>query len=103
MAKEEIIFIAFFSSLSLNFFNFELYFKDTLRVTDNMKYIYEDKSDIPDLQSFKRVLIVECLKRSFFQNVPMKTYNMLKLPLIMAPALLREQCNSDIKGCLLYY
>ena len=68
-----------------------------------MKFLYEDKSDIPDLESFKQELLVECLKRSFFQNVPMKTYNMLKLPLIMAPGLLREQVNSDIKGCFVYY
>ena len=77
--------------------------KDSLRVTDNMKFVYEDKSPIPDLESFKQELLVECLKRSFFQNVPMKTYNMLKLPLIMAPGLLREQVNSDIKGCFVYY
>ena len=68
-----------------------------------MKFLYEDKSDIPDLESFKQELLVECLKRSFFQDVPMKTYNMLKLPLIMAPGLLREQVNSDIKGCFVYY
>ena len=76
--------------------------KDTLRITDNMVFEYDDKSDIPDLESFKQGLIVESLKRSFFQNVAPKTYNMLKLPLIIAPGLLREQTNNDIKGCFVY-
>ena len=83
--------------------NFERFKKDTLTVTENMIYDYEDESDIPDLESFKQELLLECLKRSFFQNVPKKIYNMLKLPLIMAPGLLREQCNSDVKGSLVYY
>ena len=71
--------------------------KDCLTITANMIYNYEDQSDPPDLESFKQKLVQECLKRSFFQNEPMKSYQMLKLPLIIAPSLLREQINNDIK------
>ena len=66
-------------------------------MTENMVYDYRDTSDPPDLDSFKLELVQESLKRSFFQNVPRKTYQMLKLPLIVAPSLLREQTNNDIK------
>lgn len=76
--------------------------KDTLKVTENMVYNYEDNSDPPDLETFKQELVVECLKRSFFQNVPKKIYNMLKLPLIVPPSLLREQLNNDIKESIVY-
>jgi hypothetical protein len=68
-----------------------------------MVYDYTDQSDPPDLESFKLELVQECLKRSFFQNVPMKTYQMLKLPLIIPPSLLREQLNSDIKGSIVFH
>ena len=77
--------------------------KDSLTVTENMVYDYTDQSDPPDLESFKLELVQECLKRSFFQNVPMKTYQMLKLPLIIPPSLLREQLNSDIKGSIVFH
>ena len=71
--------------------------KDSLRITENMVYDYEDQTTPPDLETFKQMLVRECLKKSFFQNQPMKTYQMLKLPLIIAPSLIREQVNNDIK------
>ena len=67
-----------------------------------MVYDYRDTSDPPDLDSFKLELVQESLKRSFFQNVPRKTYQMLKLPLIVAPSLLREQTNNDIKESIVF-
>ena len=76
--------------------------KDTLTITENMIFDYEDESNIPDLESFKIDLVLELLKRSYFQKVPRKTYNMLKLPLIIAPGLLREQVNNDIKETIVY-
>ena len=63
-----------------------------------MKYDYNDDSCPPNLEDFKQDLVLECLKRSFFQNVPKKDFNMLKLPLIIPPSLLGEQQNNDIKG-----
>ena len=71
--------------------------KDSLKRTDNMVYDYDDTSDPPDLESFKQKLVQECLRRSFFQNEPNKIYNMLKLPLIIAPSVLGKQVNTDTK------
>jgi hypothetical protein len=62
-----------------------------------MHYNYDDPSDPPDLETFKMDLIQTTLKKSFFQNEPPKPYKMLKLPIIMAPSLLRQQTNNDIK------
>ena len=62
-----------------------------------MHYNYDDLSDPPDLETFKMDLIQTTLKKSFFQNEPPKPYQMLKLPIIMAPSLLRQQTNNDIK------
>ena len=71
--------------------------KDTIKKTTNMVYEYADTSSPPDLESFKQELIQQTFKKSFFQNEPPKNYQMLKLPLIIAPGLLRRQTNHDIK------
>ena len=76
--------------------------KDTLKRTKNMIFDYDDKSNIPDLENFKLDLVLECLKKSYYQNVPLKVYNMLKLPLVIAPKLLREQINTDSKESIVY-
>ena len=62
-----------------------------------MVYDYEDTSDIPDLQTFKKSLIEELFKSAFFQHKSTKTYNMLKLPIIAAPSILGEQVNNEMK------
>ena len=36
-------------------------------------------------------------RQSFFQNEPLQEYNMLKLPIIIAPCLLRKQVNNDVE------
>ena len=71
--------------------------KDSLPRSDNMVYDDKDTSDPPDLEFFKLKLVQECLRKSFFQNEPPKTYNMLKLPLIIAPKVLGKQVNTDTK------
>ena len=60
-----------------------------------MEYNYEDTSEVPDLQDFKEDLIEDILKSVFFQNKSERKYNMLKLPIIMAPSLTRKQVNND--------
>ena len=62
-----------------------------------MIFDYTITENPPNLETFKQELIEDCLMRSFFQNVPRKNFNMLALPLIIAPSLLREQTNNDIK------
>ena len=61
-----------------------------------MKFDFEDNSDPPSLEEFKGQLIVQLLKRAFWQNEPPMEINMLKLPIIMAPGLLAKQVNSDV-------
>ena len=61
-----------------------------------MKFDFKDNSDPPSLEDFKLRLIVQLLKRAFWQNEPPLELNMLKLPLIMSPGLLGKQVNSDV-------
>ena len=56
---------------------------------------YEDESEPPNLEDFKLELAKTTLRQSFYQNEPKKIYNMLKLPLIIAPKLLSRQVNND--------
>ena len=76
--------------------------KDSVKVRENMIYDYNDHSDPPDLETFKQELVQMLLKKSFFQNEPKKIYQMLKLPLIIAPSLLDTQTNSDYKDSHVY-
>ena len=71
--------------------------KDSIKIFDNMVFDYEDHSEPPNLDEFKLDLVSTSLKRSFYQNEPPKTYNMLKLPLIIAPGLLGKQINNDFQ------
>ena len=59
--------------------------KDSLVVTDNMKCDYIVDNCPPNLEDFKQDVVLECLKRCFRQNVTMKDFNMLKLPLNILP------------------
>ena len=68
-----------------------------IMIFDNMVFDYEDHSEPPNLDEFKLDLVSTSLKRSFYQNEPPKTYNMLKLPLIIAPGLLGKQINNDFQ------
>ena len=62
-----------------------------------MKFDYKDKSDPPDLESFKSKLVHHLFKTAFWQNEPKLVINMLKLPSIIAPGLVSKQVNNDIK------
>ena len=60
-----------------------------------MKFDYDDASDIPDLSVFTDELIEEVLCSALFQHKSEKKFNLLKLPLLMAPKLLRKQMNNE--------
>jgi hypothetical protein len=62
-----------------------------------MKFDYKDKSDPPDLASFKSKLVVHLFKTAFWQNEPKLPINMLKLPSIISPDLIAKQVNNDVK------
>lgn len=61
-----------------------------------MEYNYDDSSEIPNLEDFKEELIEEILMSVFFRKKSDHKINMLKLPIISAPSLLRKQVNNDI-------
>ena len=61
-----------------------------------MEYNYDDSSEIPNLEDFKEELIEEILMSVFFRKKSDHKINMLKLPIITAPSLLRKQVNNDI-------
>ena len=60
-----------------------------------MVYDFEDKSDPPDLHEFKSKLATHVFKTALFQNEPMLSVNMLKLPLIMPDSMVGRKINSD--------
>ena len=62
-----------------------------------MDYNYEEASEIPDLQTFKRILIEDLFKSAFFQQSSNQNYLMLKLPVIAAPSIIGEQVNNENK------
>ena len=70
--------------------------QDSIRVSRNMEYNYQDTSEVPSLEEFKEELIEDLLKSAFFQFKSDKKYNMLKLPVIAAPCLIGKQVNNDI-------
>ena len=53
-----------------------------------MKYDYEDDSDIMTLEDTKNMMIEDLFLSIFFQHRNSKTYNMLKLPIILPPVTL---------------
>ena len=61
-----------------------------------MEYNYDDSTEIPNLEDFKEELIEEILMSVFFRKKSDHKINMLKLPIISAPSLLRKQVNNDI-------
>ena len=60
-----------------------------------MVYDYEDTSEVSSLEDFKTNLIEDLFLSVFFQHKSDRVYNMLKLPIIMPPSLLRSQVNND--------
>jgi hypothetical protein len=62
-----------------------------------MDYNYEETSEIPDLQTFKRTLIEDLFKSAFFQQISDQKYLMLKLPVIAAPSIIGKQVNNENK------
>ena len=71
--------------------------KDSIQITPDMKYDYNDQSDPPTLAEFQKDLVLHLFKTAFWQNEPPFKVNMLKLPLLIAPGLLGTQRNSDVK------
>ena len=71
------------------------FFQLCIKVTRNMVYNYEDHSEIPDLDTFTDELIEDILCSAFFQHKSDKKYDMLKLPVLMAPCLFRQKVNSE--------
>ena len=76
--------------------------KDTIHIKDNLVYDFESNDNIPSLHEFKLKMVKQMLRSGFFQNEKKENVNMLKLPIIMAPKLLRSQVNNDIKKRTLY-
>ena len=72
------------------------YFQDTIAVTKNMTYNFEeDDVELPTLEEFKTRLASQMLRSSFFQDEEKEIFDMTRLPNIIAPRLLKKQTNSD--------
>ena len=74
--------------------------KDTIKVSENMIFDHTDTSEPPNLNDFKMELVNASLRSAFYQKEPPRVWNMLKLPLIIAPCLLGKQQNDDFKESL---
>ena len=60
-----------------------------------MVYDFQQNDEIPSLESFKVRLARQMMRSAFFQHEPKEAFDMLKVPLIIAPKLLKQQVNSD--------
>ena len=69
--------------------------KDTIHLTENLVYDFDSTEDVPSLYDFKTRLARQMLRSSFFQNEEKEKFNMVKLPIIMAPKLLKSQVNNS--------
>ena len=69
--------------------------KDTIQVSKNMIYDFEEHTEIPDLEEFKERMAMQLIRSSFFQEEQKENIDMIRLPIIMAPSLLHRQVNSD--------
>ena len=69
--------------------------KDTIQVTKHMVYNFEETSTIPSLEDFVESLAKQLLRSSYFQDEKKEKIDMTKLPVIMAPKILKSQVNSD--------
>ena len=69
--------------------------KDSIRVSRNMVYKYDTVKPVPDLQSFLSELAIETLMSVFFQYRSEMEIDMLRLPIIIAPALTGKMVNNE--------
>ena len=60
-----------------------------------MKYNYDIEAPLPDLQTFISNLVTETLVSVFFQQPMDLEIDMLRLPLIVAPAMTGKMVNSE--------
>ena len=61
-----------------------------------MIYNFNDvEAEVPELETFKEGLVSQMLRSAFFQNEVKEDINMLKIPNIITPRLLRKQVNTD--------
>ena len=76
--------------------NITFSFQDTVAVTKHMVYDFEDnESEVPDLECYKEQLVSQMLRSSFFQSEIKDDLDMMKIPNIIAPRLLKKQINTD--------
>ena len=69
-----------------------------------MIYNFNDvEAEVPDLETFKERLVSQMLRSSFFQNEVKEDINMLNIPNIIAPRLLRKQINTDSQKQSLFH
>ena len=79
--------------------------KDTISITKNLIYDFErgsEEIEVPELQEFKTRLAKQMLRSSFFQHEKKEDFDMLRIPVIMPPKLLKCQVNSDAKKKTLF-
>ena len=64
-------------------------------MTRNMMYEYEKDEPVPNLQSFISELVIDTLVSVFFQQPSQLKIDMLRLPLIIAPAMTGKMVNNE--------
>ena len=70
-------------------------FQDSIRISKNLVFDFEDDSDIPELYDFLDKLVNQVVRSAFFQNEPKDIVNLLKLPLIMPNGLVGKMINTE--------
>ena len=69
--------------------------QDSILIGENLRFDFEDKTEVPQLQPFLDKLSNQVIRSSFFQHEPKDPINLLKLPLIMPDCLLGVMTNTE--------
>lgn len=72
-----------------------IFFQDSILLGDNLKFDFEDVSEVSELRPFLDKLTNQVIRTSFFQGEIKEDINILKIPIIMADCILGTMTNTE--------
>ena len=70
-------------------------FQDSILLTDDLEFNFDDPTDVPQLQPFIDQLAKGVLKSAFFRRQVKEKINVLNIPIIMADCLVGTMTNTE--------
>ena len=72
-------------------------FQDSIQISENLEFDFDDESEVPQLESFIDKLAKQVMRSSFFQGEPKDKINILNIPIIMPDCLIGKMTNTERK------